>query len=114
MKPIRNSFAPLILGLIFIASIASTGCAVRYYDADHRDYHRWDGDEDRAYREYWRERYARERYLEYAREAAEFAMRSHDAGMRAAFENVARSWERLAREIEDKKFPPTLWDKIGK
>jgi hypothetical protein len=38
------------------------GCAarVRYYDADDRDYHRWNARKDRAYHRYWDER--RERY----------------------------------------------------
>lgn len=66
-----NYMAPLILGFTFAAALATTGCAVRYYDADHRDYHRWSGDEDRAYRDYWRDRHAREEYREYARLNAE-------------------------------------------
>jgi hypothetical protein len=67
MKRILNSVAPLILGFAFIASMAATGCAVRYYDADHRDYHRWDGDEDRAYRIYWNQNRARDPYRDYGR-----------------------------------------------
>jgi hypothetical protein len=67
MKPIRNSFASLILALAFIASMASIGCAVRYYDADHRDYHRWDADEDRAYHAYWGEAHPRDPYRDYGR-----------------------------------------------
>jgi hypothetical protein len=67
MKPIRNSFASLILALTFIASMAGIGCAVRYYDADHRDYHRWDGDEDRAYHAYWGESHPRDPYRDYGR-----------------------------------------------
>jgi hypothetical protein len=55
------------LSLAFIASIASIGCAVRYYDADHRDYHRWDDDEDRAYRVYWGEAHPRDPYRAYGR-----------------------------------------------
>jgi hypothetical protein len=67
MRRILNFVAPLFLGLTFIASIAATGCAVRYYDADHRDYHRWDPDEDRAYHNYWRERHEHEDYRDYSR-----------------------------------------------
>jgi hypothetical protein len=67
MKRILHYIAPLVLGLTFIGAIAATGCAVRYYDADHRDYHRWDGDEDRAYRVYWGEAHPREPYREYGR-----------------------------------------------
>jgi hypothetical protein len=52
MKRMLHYMTPLVLGLTFIATIGATGCAVRYYDADHRDYHRWGGDEDRAYRVY--------------------------------------------------------------
>jgi len=67
MKRILQNIAPLILRLTFAASIAATGCAARYYDADHRDYHRWSDDEDRAYHNYWRERREHEEYREYAR-----------------------------------------------
>ena len=59
--------ASLLLGLAFALSIAASGCAVRYYDADHGDYHRWDRDEDRAYHDYWGERHAREPYRDYGR-----------------------------------------------
>ena len=67
MKRILNSFAPLVLGFTFIASIASIGCAARYYDADHRDYHQWDRDEDRAYHVYWNENHSRDPYRNYGR-----------------------------------------------
>jgi hypothetical protein len=67
MRRIVHSIASLVLGLAFIAAMAATGCAVRYYDADHRDYHRWDGDEDRAYRVYWGEAHPREPYRDYGR-----------------------------------------------
>jgi len=67
VKTIPHYMATLVLGLAFITTIAATGCAVRYYDADHRDYHRWDGDEDRAYRAYWGEAHPREPYREYGR-----------------------------------------------
>lgn len=53
VKTIPHYMATLVLGLTFVTTIAVTGCAVRYYDADHRDYHRWDGDEDRAYPFIW-------------------------------------------------------------
>ena len=37
-----------------------TGCytTVRYYDAEHRDYHRWNRGEDRYYHLYWEQRHA--------------------------------------------------------
>ena len=73
MKRILNYIAPLILGVTFVASIATSGCAARVgiYDPGYRDYHRWDRNEDRAYRNYWRERHEHERYREYARLNAE-------------------------------------------
>ena len=37
----------------------------RMYDRTHRDYHNWNGDEDRVYREYLRERHRR--YLAFSR-----------------------------------------------
>jgi hypothetical protein len=67
MKRILHYMTPLVLGLTFIATLGATGCAVPYYDADHRDYHRWDPDEDRAYRVYWGEAHPREPYREYGR-----------------------------------------------
>jgi hypothetical protein len=45
VKTITHYMTTLVLGLAFITTIGATGCAVRYYDADHRDYHRWDPDE---------------------------------------------------------------------
>ena len=65
MKLIVHSMANAVLTLTFVTTLAATGCAVRYYDADHRDYHRWDGDEDRAYHDYWNDRHPREPYREY-------------------------------------------------
>jgi alkanesulfonate monooxygenase SsuD/methylene tetrahydromethanopterin reductase-like flavin-dependent oxidoreductase (luciferase family) len=44
----------------------------------------------------------RERYLRQAREADELASRSRDPGIAAAFRVIARSWERLAREVREK------------
>jgi hypothetical protein len=73
MKPIRNYMASIVLGSCLIATVGISGCAARVgvYDPGYRDYHRWNGDEERAYREYWREQHARERYLEYQRLDAE-------------------------------------------
>lgn len=42
----------------------------------------------------------RERYLDRAKEADELASRSHDPEIAQAFRAIARSWERLAREIK--------------
>ena len=41
-----------------------------------------------------------ERYLDRAREAAELANRSHDPEIAQAFLAIARSWERLAKEVK--------------
>jgi hypothetical protein len=44
---------------------AQSGVELRFYDRDHRDYHRWDRDEDRRYRAYLAERHRR--YLAFQR-----------------------------------------------
>ena len=44
----------------------------------------------------------RERYLRQAREADELASHSRDPEIATAFRVIARSWERLAREVRDK------------
>lgn len=64
---ITSSLFLLFLGLS--VALASSGCAarVRVYDTEHGDYHRWDRDEDRAYRRYWMERHEREPYRDYNR-----------------------------------------------
>jgi hypothetical protein len=45
--------------LLTAALTGSAGCAggLRVHDAPHRDYHRWDAREDRAYRAYLAERH---------------------------------------------------------
>lgn len=40
----------------------------RYYDKEHRDYHEWNANEDRAYRRYWEERH--HTYVDWARASA--------------------------------------------
>jgi len=71
MKQTLRLFGPCILATAILAPLAFTGCAarVRVYDEDHRDYHRWDDREDRAYR-----RYLGERHEEYR----EFSQRSNE------------------------------------
>ena len=44
----------------------------------------------------------RERYLRQAGEADELASHSRDPEIAAAFRSIARSWERLAREVRQK------------
>ena len=48
----------IVAATVASAVIAGTGCVarVRFYDADHQDYHRWDGRDDRAYHRYLTER----------------------------------------------------------
>lgn len=40
----------------------------RYYDAEHKDYHEWNGNEDRAYHRYWEDRHRG--YIEWDRASA--------------------------------------------
>lgn len=67
MQPTRKFWGPFLLAATMIAPVIGAGCAarVRYYDADHGDYHRWDDREDRAYHRYWNER--REEYREWTK-----------------------------------------------
>ncbi len=44
----------------------------------------------------------RVRYLRHAREADDLAAHSHDPQIAASFRAIARSWERLAREVRDR------------
>lgn len=59
MRQAHRYLAPLFLAVALMAPIANTGCAarVRVYDPYHSDYHHWDDDEDRAYRQYLGERH---------------------------------------------------------
>jgi hypothetical protein len=61
----------LLAAALLVAPALSTGCAarVRVYDSYHRDYHRWDDREDRAYRRYLSERH--EEYQEMNKRKAE-------------------------------------------
>jgi hypothetical protein len=68
----------LVLSAVIAAVTVDSGCVarVRLYDADHHDYHRWDGRENRAY-----QRYLSEQHLEY-RDYAQL----HDDQQRAYWE----------------------------
>jgi hypothetical protein len=61
MRRVLKTIAPYVIAA-FLASagMASFGCSthVRYYDADHNDWHRWDDHEDRAYRRYWDDKHS--------------------------------------------------------
>jgi hypothetical protein len=43
------------------APAQAQGVTVRFYDRSHRDYHRWNRDEDRTYRQYLAEHHRRYR-----------------------------------------------------
>ena len=65
MNQIRNYRLSLIVAATMATLAAGSGCVARVglYDADHRDYHRWDDHEDRAYRGYLNERHVEYRPL---------------------------------------------------
>ena len=64
---LQKYISPIVLGIALLAGLAGAGCGVRYYDADHRDYHRWDRDEDRNYHVYWDDRHHNEPYRDYGK-----------------------------------------------
>jgi hypothetical protein len=43
--------APVLLPTVALAA-DQPGVSIRIYDRSHKDYHPWNGDEDRAYRQY--------------------------------------------------------------
>ena len=51
--------------LLMPSSAQAAGVTVRVYDRSHKDYHRWDRDEDHHYRAYLTERHRR--YLAFQR-----------------------------------------------
>ena len=65
MQRTRRYLGSLLLASTMIVPVMVAGCeaGVRYYDADHRDYHRWNRGEDRYYRLYWSDRH--ENYREW-------------------------------------------------
>lgn len=55
----RNTFSALALVAAFVSPVlisstaqAQPGVELRIYDKNHKDYHNWNGDEDRMYRQY--------------------------------------------------------------
>lgn len=54
MNRIRSSIGSLLLASVLVVSANNVGCAarIRLYDQDHADWHKWDRDEDHAYRNY--------------------------------------------------------------
>ena len=66
----QNCLKPtaVVMLLVLVGSLAAwqpshAEVDIRFYDLDHRDYHRWDSNEDRAYRSYREGR--REPYREF-------------------------------------------------
>jgi hypothetical protein len=70
MKRIANHIAALALAASLVALV---GCAARFtaYDSAHGDNHRWDRNEDRAYRTYWRDEHSHDRYRGYQKSNAD-------------------------------------------
>jgi hypothetical protein len=69
---IRRTFCAMTLAAAIGGSVlapapalAESGVVIRFYDRDHRDYHRWNRVEDRRYRSYLNERH--QRYLAFQR-----------------------------------------------
>jgi hypothetical protein len=75
-----RKIAGSLMVAITLAGCAGCGVGVRVYDEPHRDYHRWDDREERAYRAYLTER--RREYREFRgldrREQEEYWSWRHD------------------------------------
>jgi hypothetical protein len=61
----RQYIGTLLIGLTLAGSASACVGSVRVYDESRRDYHRWNGDEERFYRVYLSER--RRPYIEFRR-----------------------------------------------
>ena len=63
MPRVGRFIGSVLLATTILVPMVSAGCAarVRYYDAEYRDYHRWDAREEGAYHRYWDERHERYR-----------------------------------------------------
>ena len=48
---------PLGLALLTPAYLVAQDHDHRYYDKEHKDWHEWNANEDRAYRRYWEDRH---------------------------------------------------------
>jgi hypothetical protein len=87
---LKNTFSALTLmaalgGSVVLPAVAQAqGVQLRFYDRSHRDYHRWNSDEDRLYREYLNEH--RRRYRAFSRmnrhQQREYWRWRHDHGER--------------------------------
>ncbi len=54
-------------------ALAKSSVVIRFYDRDHRDYHRWNREEDRRYRAYLAERHRRYEAFQRASRARQIA-----------------------------------------
>lgn len=52
MRQMKRILGPLVMAALLGSTIAIGGCAVRMYDRDHDDYHRWNHHEDGFYIEW--------------------------------------------------------------
>jgi hypothetical protein len=57
----------LLLGASLMAPVAAFAADHRYYDRDHRDWHAWNENENRAYRHWLMEERREHQYREYRR-----------------------------------------------
>jgi hypothetical protein len=59
MRQSRDYRLSILLAATCVGAALGSGCVARVglYDPDHRDYHRWDDREDRAYRQFLAERH---------------------------------------------------------
>lgn len=46
MRPIKRYLGSLLMVTVLGSTVAIAGCAVRMYDRDHDDYHRWNHQEN--------------------------------------------------------------------
>ena len=49
----QKLFASMSLAAALLMPLGLIAQDQRYYDAHHKDYHQWNGNEDRAYHMYW-------------------------------------------------------------
>jgi hypothetical protein len=67
MNRTQSSLGSLLLAAVLVLSAVNIGCSarVRIYDSDHADWHRWNHDEDHAYRNYLSENH--KEYRDYSK-----------------------------------------------
>jgi hypothetical protein len=67
----KRLIGTLLLGASLMAPVAVFAADHRYYDRDHRDWHEWNENENRAYRHWLMEERREHQYREYRRLSAE-------------------------------------------